>query len=381
MKARIRFRYITLMILVLALVAAACANREADGPVADEAPVDEPDGEREATRVTLSVNNPILNPILAFFWVGSHEQLGWYEDVGIEVQVGRSQGAADSTQRLIAGLIDIGMPPPSMFVYAVADGQDTGLVSVYNFRRHGQYHIAVEPDSDIETLEDLRGQPVGVPSLGDEGVVFMEAIARELGWDDEELNLIAVGPAGEATTALSQGNVVALSHPGGQYDLVEAQGVELRYLPQPEFADSVFANHLMIREDYARENHDMLADFLRVVTKGLVFFTENPEAAVRIHYDLHPDTVPAGLSIDEAVANTVESLGFSYDTLLFDDKECQLWGCNELEEWVAYIEFLGLTSDDVGDIEALFTNEYIEYANDFDEDEIRQMARDFVLED
>lgn len=351
---------------------------DADGPDDSDDAEEEPGAPGEMTTIHMAVNNPILQPGLSFMWLQNH--FGWYEEEGIELDVATTQGGADSTQRLIAGQIDVGVPPPSQILRAVAEGQDPGLISVYAFRRHGQYDFVVLPDSDIESIDDLRGRQVGVSSLGDEGVIFTEATIREKGWGENDIEIIAVGPAGEGYAALEAGNVDALALPAAQYAIIEALGNELRFLDPPNFADSIFGNQIVVQRDWAEENADLVRRYLRSWTKGQIFFMENPRAALEIHFELFPETVPSGLTPEEAVERQVATLEASIETMRFDDQECQRWGCNTVEEWEAYIDYVGVTVEEVGSPEELFTNDYLDLANEIDVEEIRQLARDFELD-
>ena len=93
-------------------------------------------GAKPLTRVRFALANPIINPGLSFVWIGSH--FGWYQREGIDLEIIRTQGPADATQRVAAGQVEFGLPPPAFYVASAASGQDLGLVSVYLLRRQQQ---------------------------------------------------------------------------------------------------------------------------------------------------------------------------------------------------------------------------------------------------
>jgi hypothetical protein len=94
---------------------------------------------------------------------------------------------------------------------------------------------------------------------------------------------------------------------------------------------------------------------------------------------MFPQTVPAGKTVDQAIEDAARELPANIETYKFDDKECKKWGCNEEQDWKAYVDYLGVDQSKVGDVNRLFTNQFIDYANDFDQNAIEEQARNFVL--
>src|SRR5207249_7135788 len=121
-------------------------------------------GAKPLTRVRFALANPIINPGLSFVWIGSH--FGWYQREGIDLEIIRTQGPADATQRVAAGQVEFGLPPPAFYVTSVANGPALGLVRVYLLRRQQQYSFALLQYSPNKALKDRQGNKIGVSSLG-----------------------------------------------------------------------------------------------------------------------------------------------------------------------------------------------------------------------
>ena len=368
-----RWRKFPTLLIVFLLVAAACrpesSSRETTtGPEAPEEP-------EQLVPVEMALNNPILNPIISSLWLGKF--FGWYEEEGIALSdpVG-AQGVGDSTQRIAARRVDFAPSPPSIIISAAAQGRPLPVVSVYNWRRTGQYQLAVPVGSDITTLADVKDKTIGVSSLGDEGVFYAKAVLRELGLDADNPDIITVGAAGQAAESLNRGLVDVLALPGAQYALLETLGVAVELLPQPQFAASIFGNHIVTHPDFLAELPHIVAGYLRALTKSTLFFIENPEAAIRISYEMYPETVPSGLTVEEAVARSLVTAPAMIATLVFDHKACQQFGCQDQAEWEAYAEYVNAAVDDVT---VFYTNELIDAANDFDQVAFAEFARSYVF--
>ena len=365
-----RSRGFLALLIALLLIAAACGSDSSSDKTTTAL-----EETRELVPVEMSLNNPILNPIISSLWIGKF--FGWYEEEGIALSdpVG-AQGVGDSTQRVAARRVDFAPSPPSIILTAAAQGRPLPVVSVYNWRRTGQYQLAVPVGSDITTLADVEGKTIGVSSLGDEGVFYAKAVLRELGLNTDNPDIISVGAAGQAAEALNQGQVDILALPGAQYALLETLGVAVELLPQPEFAASIFGNHIVTHPDFLAESSDIVAGYLRALTKSTLFFIENPEAAIRISYEMYPETIPSGLTVEEAVARSLVTAPAMIATLSFDQKACQQFGCQDQAEWEAYAAYVNAAVDDVT---VFYTNEFIDAANDFDQVAFAEFARNYVF--
>jgi NitT/TauT family transport system substrate-binding protein len=341
------------------------------------APAPQASAAKPLTHVRFALGNPIINPGLSYTWIGSY--FGWYQNEGIELEIVPTQGTADATQRVAVGQVEFALPPPSVYVTSLANGQDLGLISIYLLRRHGQYSFGVKNESPIRELGDLKGKRIGVTSLGDEGVTYSKAAARELGFNESDFQLVPVGAAGEAASILQKGDVDALALPGVQYALVESLGIKLRHLPNPAFAAHIFGNEIVGKRDYIQQHPDIARGLVRGFAMGQAFFMANPKAALQISFKMFPQTVPSGKTVAQAVEDEVAALPPNIETLKFEDKPCKKWGCNSEEDWKAYVAYLGIEEGKVGDISKLFTNEFVDYANTFDQAAVEQQAKTFVL--
>jgi NitT/TauT family transport system substrate-binding protein len=164
-----------------------------------------------------------------------------------------------------------------------------------------------------------------------------------------------------------------------QYALIDSLGVIVRHLADPQFAAHIFGNEIVARRDFIQQHPDVARGLVRGFAMGQAFFLANPAAAIEISYKMFPQTLPKGKSVEEAVKDEVTALPANIETLKFDDKPCKKFGCNSEEDWNAYVGFLGIDASRVGDVQRLFTNEFIDYANGFDHRAVEEQARGFVL--
>ncbi|MGO1488713.1 MAG: ABC transporter substrate-binding protein [Arachnia sp.] len=91
------------------------------------------------------------------------EREGFFDAEGLTVETIDVAKGPEAIAGLIGGSTQIAWATPATFIPAAAQGQD--LVALPPFMDL-DYVIYVPEDSDIETVEDLRGRKIGVNALG-----------------------------------------------------------------------------------------------------------------------------------------------------------------------------------------------------------------------
>src|SRR5690606_24128553 len=127
---------------------------------------------------------------------------------------------------------------------------------------------------------------------------------------------------------------------------------------------------------FLEENPELVEGFARAVAKGTVFLLENPEAAIQIHWEMFPETKPADVDDETALADTVYRVEARIDKYGLDVGADDRWGAVTEEEWDTWTNFLGLGVDDA--YQAYFDDGFIDAANDFDAEAIREDARSYA---
>ena len=126
-----------------------------------------------------------------------------------------------------------------------------------------------------------------------------------------------------------------------------------------------------------KNNREALVKFLRGVAKGTVFALANPEAGVRIHFLVFPNSKPTG--VDEQTAFKQALHIFSARAPSLAKEPSERWGEMSVQSVAATKDFLlkaGLLKKDFNPTD-VFTNDLIDAANQFDEQAVRQQAINF----
>lgn len=304
--------------------------------------------------------------------------LGYWEAEGLDVEVVAAGGSMQAAQMLAAG--NANFFNGGVGSYLVIEAQSNGaLMAVANGFKGNMYYPAVPADSEITDLKGLKGRRIGVPAAGTGGTPMIRAVAKAAGLDPEkDLSITSIGYGAQAATALRNKNVDVLAFWLQQYLIIENSGVKLRPLKDsPFFQHMTFELPYAFRKDDVEKNPEVVIGALRGIAKGLVFSALNPEAAIRIHWDLYKSR-PPGLQEAEALRSELRVLDGVMHHYLPDPKRWGEIGRAEVEAEQNFVFDAGLLKQKL-DPGAIYTNKFIDEINRFDRKEIEEQARRFRM--
>ena len=216
--------------------------------------------------------------------------LGYWREEGLEVTVTSVEGSVAGMQQLAAGNLQVVSLGPEEIVI----GREKGIKikCFYVQARETIYRIVVPADSPIQKIADLKGKTIGVPALASGSVPFAKALVASVGVDPEkDVKILAVGVGAPGRLALQQKQVDCLALWDTLQASIENSGMPLRRLDLP-MVHEMLGQTLATRDETVTENAAMLVGFARGIAKATVFGLANPEAAVRIHWKMYPQTKP-----------------------------------------------------------------------------------------
>src|SRR5512147_1812111 len=161
--------------------------------------------------------------------------------------------------------------------------------------------------------------------------------------------------------------VDALSQFDTQYAMVENAGVRVRYLDRRDI-ERFPGNGFLASEETLRTRRKELIGLARAYAKGTIFTIANPEAAVRIVYEVFPQTRPTGKDEATAVREDLKVLEARMPHWKLEPAGVTRWGENSDVNYRDYVDFLlkwGVIKQKVESAD-LITNELIGEINQID---------------
>lgn len=319
-------------------------------------------------RLVLGIATPSWNSGYATTAVSEVE--GFFEEEGVDVKVQLFPSGTQVAQQVVGGGADIGMITAEPV--AIGRKKDLGLTFFASYYPSWISTLQVPEGSDVKSLEDLKGKRIGVTTLESSGGTFARTAMRLNGMDPDEATFVPIGVGAQQLDAIRTGKVDVLALWDTQYAIIENSGVGLTHLRVPQ-TDTIWGGGFAVEQETLDSRKDDLERFGRAIAKGFVFATENPEAAVRDLWKLHPETrgdAPEAKALHEQ-ANVLkvrlEGQGVDKD----------YWGGIDEDAAQRMVDFMASAEliDESFDATEIYTTELLDAINDFSYDDVRKQAR------
>jgi NitT/TauT family transport system substrate-binding protein len=302
-------------------------------------------------------------------------KLGWYKAAGISVEVVPLPGSTDCVKNVATKEVPYALP--SMEPLAIIRGQGVKAKIFYTAYQGNIYGIAVPADSKIKSFADLKGKKIGVTSMASAGVIIARALAATNGLDpDRDISIVVAGEASQTAALLRSGQVDALSQFDTQYALTENAGAKLRMLENKDIARYP-SNGFVALEETLKDKRAEAVALAQGYAKGTIFAIANPEAAVRILWEVFPQTKATRKDEATALKDDVKTLEARAENWKLSKGGVDQWGENSVDNYQAYADFLvknGVLKQKV-DAKDLVTNDLIADINKFDPKAIEVEAK------
>lgn len=340
---------ITVLLVVMALVGAACANGAEEttttaGAVGTTG---------ELTEVTVLLPNPSA---VIWYDLCSAIYQGYMEQEGLDVTVEAVDGSGPVLQAMAAGQAEFGIPGPGPLLAARAAGED--FVAIYNGFGQALFGLVVLEDSPYQEPADLAGEDaptvIGVGTAEGSEVTFVRPFLVEAGLEEGvDFEFLPVGDGGPATAAFERGEIEAYAAAVPDMAIIEARGLALREIT-PEAYKTVFGNGYATTQQLIDSNRDMVQGFVNGLVRGNEFAVANVDQAQEDCAQMNPEE-----ATDPALARALLELSIEAHKPIGLD-----YGVYDPEAWDAWSQSLvdDGTLDEPVDASQAFTNEFVEAA-------------------
>ena len=302
-------------------------------------------------------------------------KLGWFAQAGIKVEIVPLPGSSDCVKNVATRQVDYALP--SIEPVAIIRPQGVKIKNYYTAYQGNIYGIAVPVDSPVREFTDLKGKRIGVIAMGSAGVIVARALAAMNGFNpDRDVSIVVAGEAAQTAALVRNKEVDALSQFDTQYALVDNAGVKLRLLDTSAIAKFP-SNGLIALEDTLTNKRAEAVALAQGYAKGTVFAMANPEAAIRILWEVFPQTKATGKDEATALRDDIKTLEARARSWRLEPNGVKKWGENSVENYGAYVDFLvknGVLKEKAATTD-LITNDLIDDINKFDVKEIEAMAK------
>jgi NitT/TauT family transport system substrate-binding protein len=303
------------------------------------------------------------------------QKMGWFEKAGIKVELVPLPGSTDCVK--LVATKDVHVSLPSVEPLAIIRPQGVKARFFYTAYQGNIYGIAVPADSPVKSMADLKGKKIGVTSMASAGVILARALAKAAGLDpDKDISIVVAGESAQTAALLRSHQVDALSQFDTQYALTINAGAKLRFLDHPEIKKFP-SNGFVALDDYLAANRKDAVALARGYAMGTVFAIANPEAAIRILWDVFPQTKATGKDPATALKDDLLTLDARAKNWRYEPVDGKRWGDNVEANYQTYLDWLfaqGVIKTKTS-AKDLITNDLLDDINKFNPDAIRAEAK------
>jgi NitT/TauT family transport system substrate-binding protein len=296
--------------------------------------------------------------------------LNYWKDEGLDVNVFGIAGATAGMQLLSSGHVDfVGLSGEDIFL---ARSRGLPIRGVYLHARQPISMIVVPKSAGITSLAQLKGKTVGLPVITPE--LYASGTFREAGVDlEKDVTRVAVGTGAPALLALRRGDIAAYIAWDTAVAGLEARGMEFIEFRPSYYAD-LFGLCVATREEVIEKQPELVVKMCRGIAKGVTFGLANPEAAIRIHWQVYPATKPS--TGDEATIMRDAKQVFMSRFIRYGLEPGARYGESRDAQWNRLAGMMTAAGDlPAGlDVDAAHTNRFVEPINAFDREAIKAAA-------
>jgi NitT/TauT family transport system substrate-binding protein len=281
------------------------------------------------------------------------EAVGFFEEEGLQTSYQYAGGSAEVIQQLVSGQGDIGVTCSSAIVASFEQGF-TQIRPVFTTVYGSIFGLAVPGDSDVKSVEDLKGRTVGISDPAGGEVPIVKGLLDAAGLDETDVTLLPIGEGtAVALRAVQTGQVDAIGGSFSDFVGLQVQGLSLETIGD-ESLDELPACGVVVTEEYMAENEETVEKFLRASAKGALWGQEHPDRVLEILREASP-TGFAGQLGEDMVDLYLPIMAPADDEAV---------GAISPDSYEAYFDFIGATPP--AGLTDLIDDRFIEAANDFD---------------
>lgn len=295
------------LFMVLMLVTTACSS--GDAPVTDG---DNPNAETVIRNAWLTT----AIPVPCFY----AEEQGWYEDLGVKLDVAMFASGPAANESLGSGEIDIatlgGMPAilgGIAYNYKVIGWLEDDDFALQVYARNDS-DIVAEGSGHIPghegiygSAETWKGKDIIVTSATSAHFAVSSVLAT-MGLDESDVNLIDMdGPSGAAAFLSGEGDLYAAWDP--QYNAFSSDPDNYTRIATCADSGNSFICVLVATEDYCENNREEIVKYLEGMIRACDTFAKDDQ----VYYDAMHRWMSTYTDVDKETAKTSAAIRKMYD--------------------------------------------------------------------
>jgi NitT/TauT family transport system substrate-binding protein len=217
------------------------------------------------------------------------QELGFYKEEGLDVELQDFQGGAKALQALVGGSADVVSGFYDHTIQMAAEGRE--FVAFVTMLRYPGLVLATSPQAaaSINKIEDLKGRVAGVTTAGSSSQMFLTFLLTRHGVPVDSVSVTAIGSAATAIAAIEHGKIDAGWMADPSFTFVKERNPNVKVLAdlrtgagvREAFGADVYPSSVLYSSgDWIRAHRETAGRLARAIQKTLRWMHEHTPAEV-----------------------------------------------------------------------------------------------------
>lgn len=208
----------------------------------------------------------------------------YYGQEGLDLSYVGFPGGASTIRGMASGM-PLGAPACLPTIIAYAKSQSDLRIVGTTFNSTAVYFVA-PTNSPVRSVADMKGRTVAVSRPGSNSTYFAKRTLREAGFEPgRDVTVLSVGGPSDAWTAASQGVVDVAWSTLPLLTKLQNSGKARTVWRSSDFVSAWADSCLATSDGFLQDHADVVAGWVRAITKAMQMIRDDTERAARIYAD------------------------------------------------------------------------------------------------
>ena len=208
---------------------------------------------------------------------------GYFTREGLAVSIDRGFGSGDGMNKVGGGSHDIALGDPNLLLLWNQQNPGRRVVMVYLHMDSGEHSVVALRSRGVNTLQDLAGKRIVRTGTGDVMGPLWPLFTRTHNIDTSRIEWLTVAPNLRDSLLFRGGADAVTAFGSTAYFNLLSLGVRREDIALFSFAENgfdIFGNGLLVTEEFAQRNPELLRRFIRATISGMQDAVADVPAAI-----------------------------------------------------------------------------------------------------
>ncbi len=209
------------------------------------------------------------------------KEKGFYEDVGLDVELKKFDPTLDLTKRVLNNESDFGLNSSSLLIDK-SNGKDVVLLGTI-FQSSPLVLIGLK-NSNIKTFSDIKNKKIMIAN-NQENFAPLQSMLKSQGLRVEDLNFIA--HSFNADDLINKKTDLMSAYITNELFILNEEGYETTIFNPKDYGFNFYEDILFTSKEFALKNPKLVKDFYNATMKGWKYAFENVDEVAKLIYEKH----------------------------------------------------------------------------------------------